>query len=179
MSFNVPPLSGVFFGALCIGMAGVASMMGSVLQVNTKHTRYCSHFLLFSSTVWWMLKSTSQTNTFFLFSGSSVHIWHDKWTPSWSLSIRHVLSHIKLNSEYFLALKLPLAQLYNLTKILPKKHKCDPLKKVVNCSHMYFSGRTCRNDHRSSVDSVGGDRRPDLPTDSWTYEASSTHHCRL
>lgn len=26
--------SGVFFGAVCIGMAGVASLMGSVLQVN-------------------------------------------------------------------------------------------------------------------------------------------------
>lgn len=25
---------GVFFGALCIGMAGIASLMGSILQVN-------------------------------------------------------------------------------------------------------------------------------------------------
>lgn len=34
-------LTGVFFGALCIGMAGVASLMGSVLQVNT-HLLYDS-----------------------------------------------------------------------------------------------------------------------------------------
>lgn len=31
--FLCNPFKGVFFGALCIGMAGVASLMGSVLQV--------------------------------------------------------------------------------------------------------------------------------------------------
>lgn len=36
--FNDVDPPGVFFGALCIGMAGVASLMGSILQVNVLHT---------------------------------------------------------------------------------------------------------------------------------------------
>lgn len=42
-------LTGVFFGGLCIGMAGVASLMGSVLQVNI-------HFLYYSTTICWSLE---------------------------------------------------------------------------------------------------------------------------
>lgn len=37
-----------------------------------------------------------------LFSGSSVHIWHDQWTSSWSLPFRHAIPHNKFHSEYFL-----------------------------------------------------------------------------
>lgn len=33
-------LTGVFFGALCIGMAGVASLMGNILQVHTLFLYY-------------------------------------------------------------------------------------------------------------------------------------------
>lgn len=39
----------------------------------------------------------------FLFSGSSVHIWHDKRASPWSLPIRHAVPHTKFNSEYFLS----------------------------------------------------------------------------
>lgn len=39
----------------------------------------------------------------FLFSGSSLHIWHDQWASSWSVPIRHAVPHTKLNSRYFLS----------------------------------------------------------------------------
>lgn len=79
-----------------------------------------------------------RVNYFFLFlsffplffSGCSFYIWHDKRTAPWSLSIRHVFSHIKLNSEYFLALRLLLAQLHNL--ITHKKKYCQSNKNVTS-----------------------------------------------
>lgn len=129
--FYIFLLAGVFFGGVCIGMAGVASLMGSVLQVIwiTMNTNYCSHLLLFSFTMRWKLQTTFFFSSLF-FSGRSFYIWHDKRTAPWSLSIRHVFSHIKLNSEYFLALRLLLAQLHNL--ITHKKKYCQSNKNVTS-----------------------------------------------
>lgn len=95
---NDVDLPGVFFGALCIGMAGVASLMGSILQVNMARTQ--SHFLLHSTTKCWALKQ-AKLSSLFLLQGSSVHIWHDQRASSRSVPIRHAIPHVKLNSEYF------------------------------------------------------------------------------
>lgn len=43
----------------------------------------------------------------FLYSGGSVHIWHDQWATSWSLPTRNVIPHTKLNSEYILSPEMP------------------------------------------------------------------------
>lgn len=92
-------LPGVLFGALCIGMAGVASVMGSVLQVSTVIA--LQHHL--------ELNTKNYKPDSFLFPGSSVHIWHDQRASSWSLPFRHAVPHIEFNSEYFLLLEHLLA----------------------------------------------------------------------
>lgn len=93
---------GVFYGAVCIGMAGVASLMGNILQVNLIYTQsqhfecntavmsmknlhefYQKHPLLITdcNVMLWNPSST----------GSFVHIWYDQWTSLWALYAGHIL----------------------------------------------------------------------------------------
>ncbi len=91
---------GVFYGGVCIGMAGVASLMGNILQVNTKPTfeiqyssfsLYQRHPLLITDsndTLW----NTSST-------GSVVYIWYDQWTSPGPLYAGHVLPLCELHCK--------------------------------------------------------------------------------
>lgn len=127
---------------------------------------------MYSATKWF---NSNSSPDLFLFSGSSVHIWHDQRASTRSLSFRHAVSHIKFNSEYFL-LTGTLTSTYTLHKTwLIVWH----IQKLSDCGCVYFAGRTGGNDHWSSVDSVGGDWRPDLPTTRWKDKSPPTQHCGL
>lgn len=79
--------AGVFYGGVCIGMAGVASLMGSVLQVNL-----CRAVFHHDSTT-----KSSLLNDSSLLQGGSVHIWHDQRAPPGPLPVRHAIPHNKFN----------------------------------------------------------------------------------
>lgn len=103
-----------------------------------------------------------------LLSGCSVHIWYDQRASSWSLFIRDAFPHTKFNSKYYTA-----ASFGNTKTQWYIKDETD-----YKCTTPP-AGRTCGHGHWSSVDSVGGNWRPGLSTNSRQDEPSSSHHCRL
>lgn len=102
---------GVFYGGVCIGMAGVASLMGNILQVNPFYTQskhfkcntavlslknlsfslYQRHPLLIRDCND-MLRNPSST-------GSFVYIWYDQWTTLGPLYAGHVLPLCELHGK--------------------------------------------------------------------------------
>lgn len=101
-----------------------------------------------------------------LLSGCSLHIWYDQWASSWPLFIRDAFPHIKFHSEYY-------------TAALFGNIKTQWYRDEADCSSTCTAGRTCGYGHWSSVDSVGGNWRPGLPTNSRHDKSSSSDHCWL
>lgn len=102
---------GVFYGGVCIGMAGVASLMGNILQVNPLYTQ-SQHFkcntavlslknLSFSLYQWYPLLITDCNDTLWNHSstGSSVYIWYDQWSSLGPLYAGHVLPLCELHGK--------------------------------------------------------------------------------
>lgn len=104
----------------------------------------------------------------FLYSGGSVHIWHDQWATSWSLPTRNVIPHTKLNSEYILSPELPQI----------KKKKSHTFRKYFIVG-VCLAGRACGFVPWPGADFVGGDWWPALPSNLWNDKSSPTYHCGL
>lgn len=158
-------------------MAGVASLMGSVLQVNLSNTmccQYCSHLLLYSTTMCWVIRITSH-RTFFCFQ-AALSIFGMISGPLLGLYLLGMLFRTPNSIVSTSCLEHSLACLHHLST-QRKLYKCVTSRKYLTA--VYFAGKPYGNDHRSSVDSVGGDWSPDLPTDSWKDKSSPTQHCRV
>lgn len=191
------------YGVLCIGMAGLASLMGGILQVEliwivsfqqNENDKRCFCLLLLPCMY---ICSTCSSSTpgihcaawaiyMLLYVGSHHNIWGHWRSITWSVYNCYRLSICQLQSKSELAASSVYSDFRNQKKLLPCVSMNYPEDNNLTSAHcelykdkrvfVLFLGSLVRPCVRISCVSVGGYRSPDIPSPSCADTASVAEH---